>query len=64
MNMSLTPTNIADYGKIVDIKTASISHVCYVNNIPFISIRSITDTASHSGTEHFEIPIVLTVRKD
>ena len=38
----------------VDMETASIAHVCYVNSIPFISIRSITDTAKHSGTGHFE----------
>ena len=38
----------------VDMETASIAHVCYVNNIPFISIRCITDTATHSGTGHFE----------
>lgn len=38
----------------VDMETASIAHVCYVNSIPFISIRSITDTAAHSGAEHFE----------
>ena len=38
----------------VDMETASIAHVCYVNNIPFISVRSITDTASHSGTGYFE----------
>ena len=38
----------------VDMETASIAHVCYVNNIPFIAVRSITDTASHSGTGHFE----------
>lgn len=38
----------------VDMETASIAHVCYVNNIPFISIRNITDTATHSGTGHFE----------
>ena len=38
----------------VDMETASIAHVCYVNHIPFISIRSITDTATHSGTESFE----------
>lgn len=38
----------------VDMETASIAHVCYVNHIPFISIRSITDTATHSGTEYFE----------
>jgi len=38
----------------VDMETASIAHVCYVNSIPFISVRSITDTATHSGAEHFE----------
>lgn len=38
----------------VDMETASIAHVCYVNNIPFISIRCVTDTASHSGIHHFE----------
>ncbi len=37
----------------VDMETASIAHVCYVNQIPFIAIRSITDTASHSGIENF-----------
>lgn len=38
----------------VDMETASIAHVCYVNNIPFISVRSVTDTAKHIGTGHFE----------
>ncbi len=38
----------------VDMETASIAHVCYVNHIPFIAIRSITDTETHSGSEHFE----------
>ena len=38
----------------VDMETASIAHVCYANNIPFISIRCITDTADHSGTGNFE----------
>ena len=38
----------------VDMETASIAHVCHVNNIPFISIRSITDTETHSGSEYFE----------
>ena len=38
----------------VDMETASIAHVCYVNNISFISIRCITDNATHSGTGHFE----------
>lgn len=38
----------------VDMETASVAHVCYVNNTPFISIRCITDTADHSGTGSFE----------
>ena len=38
----------------VDMETASIAHVCYVNGVPFIAIRSITDTADHAGTENFE----------
>lgn len=38
----------------VDMETASIAHVCHVNKIPFISIRCITDTVTHSGVGHFE----------
>lgn len=38
----------------VDMETASVAHVCYVNKIPFLSIRCITDTAEHSGLENFE----------
>lgn len=38
----------------VDMETASIAHVCYVNHIPFIAVRSITDTAEHAGLENFE----------
>ena len=38
----------------VDMETGSIAHVCYVNQIPFIAIRSITDTPTHSGSEYFE----------
>lgn len=38
----------------VDMETASIAHVCYVNRIPFLSIRCVTDTANHSETGSFE----------
>ena len=38
----------------VDMETAAIAHVCYVNQIPFIAIRSITDNAAHSGQGNFE----------
>lgn len=38
----------------VDMETASIAHVCHVNRVPFLSIRSVTDTAEHSGMGTFE----------
>jgi adenosylhomocysteine nucleosidase len=38
----------------VDMETASISHACYVNDIPFISVRTITDTSEHCGPEYYE----------
>ncbi len=38
----------------VDMETAAVAHVCYVNQIPFIAIRTVTDTFQHSGTENFE----------
>ncbi len=39
----------------VDMETGSIAHVCHVNSVPFIAIRSITDTADHSGSKFFEM---------
>lgn len=38
----------------VDMETASIAHVCYVNKIPFVAIRTITDTPDHKGIGAFE----------
>jgi len=38
----------------VDMESASIAHVCYANNTPFIAIRTISDTEEHSGVEVFE----------
>ncbi len=38
----------------VDMETVSIAHTCYVNSIPFLSVRTITDTAEHKGIENFE----------
>ena len=38
----------------VDMETAAIAHVCYVNIIPFLAIRCITDTSEHSSVEYFE----------
>lgn len=39
----------------VDMETGAIAHVCYMNNIPFIAVRTITDTAKHSGEDNFRI---------
>lgn len=38
----------------VDMETAAVAHVCYAFDIPFISIRSITDDEEHSGADNFE----------
>lgn len=38
----------------VDMESAAIHHVCYVNRIPFLAVRVITDDAAHSGHEHFD----------
>jgi len=38
----------------VDMETAAIAQVCYVNEIPFLAIRTVTDTAKHRGMDHFE----------
>ena len=38
----------------VDMESASVAHVCHVNRVPFVSIRTITDTASYSGAAEFE----------
>lgn len=38
----------------VDMETASVAHVCHVNRVPFLSVRTVTDTASHKGAANFE----------
>lgn len=46
---------IRDFAPLsVDMETAAVAHVCYVNRIPFLSVRCITDTAAHSGVGSFE----------
>ena len=37
-----------------DMETAAFHHVCHVNGVPFIAVRTITDTAEHAGAGHFE----------
>ena len=37
----------------VDMETAAVAQVCRRNGIPFIAVRTITDTADHSGNEAF-----------
>jgi len=39
----------------VDMETASIAQTCYVNKVPFIAVRSITDTADHNGGDNFDL---------
>ena len=37
----------------VDMETAAVAQVCWRNDIPFIAVRSITDTADHAGDGAF-----------
>lgn len=37
-----------------DMETAACAHVCYVNSIPFLSVRTITDTETQQGVGVFE----------
>ena len=47
----------------VDMETASVAHVCYVNKIPFIAVRTLTDNATHtaSGDFHTNCPIASSI---
>lgn len=38
----------------VDMETAAAAHVCYVNGVPFLAVRCVTDTGEDSGPEAFE----------
>lgn len=37
-----------------DMESAAAAHVCYLNGIPFLSVRTVTDTAEHNGLSNFE----------
>lgn len=46
---------IEDYEPLcVDMESAGVAHVCHVNDIPFLVIRSIFDSADEKGSESFE----------
>ena len=47
----------------VDMETASIAHVCYVNQKPFIAVRTVVDTPEHSGLAAFEANCAQTSKK-
>lgn len=38
----------------VDMETAAVAHVCHVDQVPFLAVRTITDTADHRGMAQFE----------
>lgn len=37
----------------VDMETAAAAHVCFVNHVPFLSVRCITDTPARRGSDEF-----------
>lgn len=38
----------------VDMETAAVAHVCYVNRVPFLAVRTLTDHAGQMGAADFE----------
>lgn len=46
----------------VDMETAAVAHVCYVNKTPFIAIRSISDTEKESGDDNFQANLNLAAK--
>ncbi len=38
----------------VDMETAAVAHVCYVHRIPWLAVRTITDTPEKQGADIFE----------
>ena len=38
----------------VDMESAAVAHVCHVNRVPFLAVRTMTDTPSHAGVGAFE----------
>lgn len=38
----------------VDMESAAVAHVCHANGVPFIAVRTMTDTPSHAGVAAFE----------
>jgi len=46
----------------LDMETAAVAHVCNKNNIPFIAVRSISDTVEKSGLLTFYKNVILASR--
>ena len=38
----------------VDMESAAVAQVCYANGVPFVAVRTMTDTPSHRGIGAFE----------
>jgi adenosylhomocysteine nucleosidase len=38
----------------VDMETAAVAHVCYMHGVPFIAVRSVSDTGAQSGVGNFK----------
>ena len=38
----------------VDMESAAVAQVCHASRIPFLSVRTVTDTAEHDGIASFE----------
>ncbi|MBP2966954.1 5'-methylthioadenosine/S-adenosylhomocysteine nucleosidase, partial [Acinetobacter baumannii] len=40
---------------LVDMETSSIAHCCFINDTPFISMRSVYDSANEEANDSYEV---------
>ena len=46
--------NVRFFPLSVDMESAAVAQVCHANGVPFVAVRTMTDTPSHRGTGAFE----------
>lgn len=50
-------------GYCVEMEGAAIGHVCYLNDVPFLVIRSISDKADGTAVDDYETFVIQTAKK-
>ncbi len=46
----------------VDMETAGVAQICFLNNVPFLAVRAVSDTEAESGISSFEKNLAIAAR--